>query len=100
MDRQAKNDMMKFIFPNVNFNIGIEIDDLSNILSYRNYIIIVCEDSFQKETILLKNKGYAITIEHAIGALEDNEYFHISEKTFLTSFKKINEYKFEAVFDY
>lgn len=100
MDRQTKNDMLKLIFPNVNFNIGIEINDLSNILSYNDYIIIICEDSFQKETIYLKNKGYAITIEHAIGALEDEEYFHISEKKFLISFKKINKYKFEAVFDY
>lgn len=100
MDRQAKNDMLKLIFPSVNFNIGIEINDLSSILSYRDYIIIICEDSFQKETIYVKNKGNAITIEHAIGALEDEEYFHISEKKFLVSFKKINEYKFEAVFDY
>jgi hypothetical protein len=100
MDRQSKNDMIKLIFSDLNFDIDIDINDLSKVLSYKDYIFIFCEDLLEKEVILVKNVGQPITIEDAIGALEDNHYFPVSDKTFLKSFKKISEYKFEVVFDY
>lgn len=89
--------MYDLIYPTLFFTINMHIDRLKEVLSYNDYIYIICDDQISIEKYKIFNKRKSIIIEDVINYLDETSYFPLIN-TCLTDIVKIKENVFKLIF--
>lgn len=90
--------MYDLIYPTLFFTIDIHIDKLKEVLSYDEYIYIICDDQCSIEQYKVLNKRKSIIVEDVINYLDDTSYFPLIN-TCLVDIVKIEDNVFKLIFE-
>ena len=106
IEYQRECEIINAMFPNVNFYVSINLEEMDEIVSKEDVIIIKCtfhcycyQDTPRvNDYILVRNIGTGITIKDMINSLSENNFDPKCNHRFLEGFDKINYITYEANF--
>ena len=98
--------LLKRMFPGANFIISMNIEELDQVLSKKDSIVIkipyLCycykEKPRTTDFIVVRRRGKGITIRNMIEAMVKEDYNPRCAHKFLDLFEKVNDVTFEANF--